>query len=79
MGSSSKVTPTHNSHNPLPPPPPLFLASSRFAPPPRSVSLMGDFNGWSRDSHPCTMDAFGVWSLDLPDKQGVPALAHESR
>jgi hypothetical protein len=40
---------------------------------------MGDFNGWSRDSHPCTMDSFGVWTLDLPDKHGLPVVAHDSR
>jgi hypothetical protein len=25
------------------------------------------------------MDAFGVWSLELPDRDGLPVVQHESR
>jgi hypothetical protein len=40
---------------------------------------MGDFNSWDRDSHPCEKNAFGVWSLKLPDKAGQTAIVDGSR
>jgi 1,4-alpha-glucan branching enzyme len=40
---------------------------------------LGDFNGWSRDSHACSMESFGVWTLDMPDRNGIPVVAHDSR
>jgi 1,4-alpha-glucan branching enzyme len=43
-----------------------------------AAQLVGDFNGWA-GSH-MARDAFGVWSLTLPDGAGgAPAIAHGSR
>ncbi len=57
--------------------PGLFMRE--WAPGAAQVSLIGDFNHWNRQSHPLQRDAFGVWSLFLPDSQGEPAIAHGSR
>ncbi|MBS1716739.1 MAG: alpha amylase C-terminal domain-containing protein [Armatimonadetes bacterium] len=37
-----------------------------WAPGADSVSLIGDFNGWNRESHPLQRDEWGIWSLFLP-------------
>ena len=37
------------------------------------VCLMGDFNGWKRDSHPLEREDNGVWEISL---QGKDALKH---
>ena len=37
-----------------------------WAPGARGLSLIGDFNGWNRESHPMTPTATGVWELRLP-------------
>eukprot|EP01102_Stenamoeba_stenopodia_P008673 TRINITY_DN2520_c0_g1_i5.p1 TRINITY_DN2520_c0_g1~~TRINITY_DN2520_c0_g1_i5.p1 ORF type:complete len:605 (-),score=100.96 TRINITY_DN2520_c0_g1_i5:46-1860(-) len=51
-----------------------------WAPGARGVWLTGDFNGWNRQSHPCSRDQFGVWSLFLPDlPTGEPAIPHNSK
>lgn len=50
-----------------------------WAPGAHQLFLVGDFNQWNRASHPLTRDAFGVWSIFLPDEGGRPAIAHESR
>jgi 1,4-alpha-glucan branching enzyme len=50
-----------------------------WAPGAKQLSLVGDFNGWNRASHPLTRDAFGVWSLFLPATGDGARLAHESR
>lgn len=47
-----------------------------WAPGAKSLSLIGDFNGWNRSSHPLSRDAYGVWSAFVPKKEG---LTHESR
>lgn len=41
----------------------------------------GDFNGWSTTSHACSRDAFGTWSIFIPDDMstGQPAIPHNSR
>jgi 1,4-alpha-glucan branching enzyme len=49
-----------------------------WAPGAHQLFLTGDFNQWSRGSHPLTRDAYGVWSLFLPDGPRGPALPHES-
>jgi len=36
-----------------------------WAPGARAVSLIGDFNGWDRDSHPLQSSPSGVWELTL--------------
>ncbi len=37
-----------------------------WAPSARSLHLIGDFNGWNRQSHPLTRDSDGVWEIRLP-------------
>jgi 1,4-alpha-glucan branching enzyme len=37
-----------------------------WAPNARAVSLIGDFNGWNRESHPLAPASHGVWQLKLP-------------
>jgi 1,4-alpha-glucan branching enzyme len=41
--------------------------------------LIGDFNGWNRDSHEMKRDAFGVWEIKLPPVNGQPAIPHDSK
>ncbi len=43
-----------------------------WAPAARRVSLIGDFNGWNRESHPLERNERGVWEITLPPD----ALAH---
>lgn len=49
-----------------------------WAPAAYQLSLIGDFNGWNRTSHPLTKDADGVWSLFLPDTEYGDKLIHGS-
>ena len=46
-----------------------------WAPGADALFLMGDFNGWNRESHPLTKKAAGVWEINL---QGTQTLAHAS-
>ncbi|KAK4505049.1 hypothetical protein PRZ48_003012 [Zasmidium cellare] len=41
--------------------------------------LIGDFNGWNRDSHEMHRDPYGVWEISLPPNNGQPAIAHDSK
>lgn len=41
--------------------------------------LIGDFNGWNRDSHEMKRDPFGVWEISLPQVNGQPAIPHDSK
>ncbi|CAK3854879.1 1,4-alpha-glucan-branching enzyme [Lecanosticta acicola] len=41
--------------------------------------LIGDFNGWNRDSHEMQRDPFGVWEISLPPNNGEPAIPHDSK
>jgi 1,4-alpha-glucan branching enzyme len=50
-----------------------------WAPGAQKLSLIGDFNDWDRSSHPMARDEFGVWTLFLPDEQGVGQLRHGAR
>ena len=50
-----------------------------WAPAAGSLALVGDFNGWNRQSHPLARDEFGVWSLFLPDQLYADRLVHQSR
>jgi 1,4-alpha-glucan branching enzyme len=43
-----------------------------WAPAAQAVYLIGDFNGWNRESHPLAPAGHGVWQLQLPGD----ALAH---
>lgn len=46
-----------------------------WAPGARGLRLIGDFNGWNRESHPMQPTDSGVWELRLP----ADALAHGQR
>ena len=37
-----------------------------WAPAAQSISLIGDFNNWNRESHPLASSNSGVWQLELP-------------
>ena len=50
-----------------------------WAPGAAALYFIGDFNDWDRRSHPMTRDAFGVWSLFLPDDEHADRLVHTSR
>ncbi|MBE7180673.1 MAG: 1,4-alpha-glucan-branching enzyme, partial [Terriglobus roseus] len=41
--------------------------------------LVGDFNGWNRDSHQMHKGEFGVFELTLPAVDGQPAIPHDSK
>ena len=51
-----------------------------WAPAAAQLHLIGDFNGWNRRSQPMACDAYGVWSIFLPDStSGKPILTHGSK
>ncbi|OQO00056.1 1,4-alpha-glucan-branching enzyme [Cryoendolithus antarcticus] len=50
-----------------------------WAPNAMRAYLIGDFNGWNRDSHEMKRDDFGVWEIVLPPHNGQPAIAHDSK
>ncbi|MCC2669851.1 MAG: 1,4-alpha-glucan branching protein, partial [Armatimonadetes bacterium] len=50
-----------------------------WAPGAEGLFLTGDFNDWSRTTHPLTRGADGVWSLFLPDAYYAERLTHGSR
>lgn len=50
-----------------------------WAPAAQQLFLIGDFNGWNRQSHPMERDSNGVWSLFLPDSRYAEKLVHGSR
>ncbi|KAK2791474.1 alpha-1,4-glucan branching enzyme [Emmonsiellopsis sp. PD_33] len=50
-----------------------------WAPNAVDAHLIGDFNNWDRKATPMTKDAFGVWEVTLPAKDGVPAIPHNSK
>ncbi len=56
------------------------LLYREWAPGARAVSLIGDFNSWDPHAHACTCDAFGCWSVFIPDvpsgERAVPHLSH---
>ena len=49
-----------------------------WAPGAETLTLIGDFNGWSRDANPMSVDDRGVWHLFLPDKDYADRLTHGS-
>jgi len=49
-----------------------------WAPGARALSLVGDFNGWSRDADPLDRDVWGVWSRFFPDADYAGRLTHGS-
>ncbi|EPE07479.1 glycoside hydrolase family 13 [Ophiostoma piceae UAMH 11346] len=50
-----------------------------WAPNATHASLIGDFNGWNRNSHPMTKNSFGVFEIKLPAKNGETAIPHNSK
>ena len=49
-----------------------------WAPGAEALALTGDFNGWSRDANPMSVDDCGVWHLFLPDRDYADRLTHGS-
>ncbi|CAI5476756.1 unnamed protein product [Closterium sp. Yama58-4] len=45
----------------------------------RAAQLVGDFNRWNGESCWMERNHFGVWSVQLPDRDGRPAIPHGSR
>lgn len=50
-----------------------------WAPSATSAHLIGDFNGWNRESHPLTKNEYGVWTINLPANNGQCAIPHQSK
>lgn len=50
-----------------------------WAPAAQEAQLVGDFNGWDGANHKMEKDQFGVWSIEIPDSGGSPAIPHNSR
>lgn len=50
-----------------------------WAPGARYLALIGDFNGWDRGANPMARDAWGIWSVFLPDAEYKDRLTHGSR
>lgn len=50
-----------------------------WAPGALQLRVIGDFNNWDRWGHPMVRDAFGVWSLFLPDDKFAARLVHGSQ
>ncbi|SCV68063.1 BQ2448_184 [Microbotryum intermedium] len=50
-----------------------------WAPNATSAYLVGDFNGWNRDSHPMIKNDYGVFELTLLAFKGQPAIPHNSK
>ena len=49
-----------------------------WAPGAEALALTGDFNGWSRDANPMSVDDWGVWHIFLPDKDYADRFTHGS-
>ncbi|QNN20747.1 1,4-alpha-glucan-branching enzyme [Planctomycetales bacterium ZRK34] len=49
-----------------------------WAPGAQMLSLIGEFNNWSRDANPMRRDAYGVWSCFLPDAEYADRFTHET-
>lgn len=51
-----------------------------WAPNAQQAFLIGDFNGWNRDSHPMKKNAFGVFEITVaPNEHGQVAIPHNSK
>ena len=56
------------------------LTYREWAPGAKAVHLIGDFNNWNRNSHACSVNEFGVWELQIPNKpNGSSPIDHKSR
>ena len=49
-----------------------------WAPGAEALALIGDFNDWSRNTNPMSVDEWGVWHLFLPDRDYADRLTHGS-
>ena len=49
-----------------------------WAPGAEALALIGDFNGWSRDANPMSVDDWGVWHIFLPDSEYADRFTHGS-
>ncbi|TAF77837.1 MAG: 1,4-alpha-glucan-branching enzyme [Bacteroidetes bacterium] len=49
-----------------------------WAPAAYALFLIGDFNGWNRESHPLTKNKDGNWELFLPDAEYDKTFVHQS-
>lgn len=50
-----------------------------WAPNAKEAYIIGDFNNWSRASHPMSKNEYGVWEIKLPSIDGKPAIPHDSK
>ncbi|EDQ91684.1 uncharacterized protein MONBRDRAFT_17492 [Monosiga brevicollis MX1] len=50
------------------------LRLREYLPGATAVFLCGEFNDWNTEEYPCTRDAFGNWTLELPDQDGQPRI-----
>ena len=50
-----------------------------WAPGAERLALIGDFNDWSRDANPMSVDDWGVWHIFLPDNAYADRFTHGSR
>ncbi|KAF8915344.1 glycoside hydrolase superfamily [Mucidula mucida] len=51
-----------------------------WAPNAKEAYLIGDFNGWNRESHSMKKNEFGVWEITVPPKSpSVCAIPHDSK
>ncbi|XP_063058388.1 1,4-alpha-glucan-branching enzyme [Engraulis encrasicolus] len=56
------------------------LLFREWAPGAQGLFLTGDFNDWSKTSHPFTKVDYGKWELHLPPRRDkTPAVEHESK
>lgn len=71
MASAGRESPT-----PRPARPPWRTIYFRLqAPEARTVSVVGDFNGWNRERHPLRRNPDGVWEASMPLPPGRYAYA----
>ncbi|CAK7267480.1 alpha-1,4-glucan branching enzyme [Sporothrix epigloea] len=50
-----------------------------WAPNATQAFLVGDFNGWNRESHPMVKNDYGVFEITLPAKDGAAQIPHNSK
>ena len=49
-----------------------------WAPSAERLALIGDFNDWSREANPMSVDDWGVWHIFLPDSEYADRFTHGS-
>ncbi|KAM0748919.1 family 13 glycoside hydrolase [Meredithblackwellia eburnea MCA 4105] len=55
------------------------ISYREWAPNAETACLIGDFNGWHRDTHPMKKNQFGVFEIVVPAVNGAPAIPHDSK